>query len=152
MSDRMIIGTNPLPSNPTPLSAPQEQQVRDLYYKNVRAKCAPEIQTFAQCALGRTVTMIYACRPARLAMNSCMLQYQNQDEMDAARREWFALAGQRKLEREEHARRLEEARWKHKEWWGLEGGKGGEEGRVVRREENRVDGSGVTRGGVYRGT
>jgi COX assembly protein 1 len=32
-----------LPSNPTPLSAPQEQQVRDLYYKNVRAKCATEI-------------------------------------------------------------------------------------------------------------
>jgi hypothetical protein len=32
-----------LPSNPTPLSAPQEQQVRDLYYKNVRAKCAEEI-------------------------------------------------------------------------------------------------------------
>jgi hypothetical protein len=33
-----------LPSNPTPLSAPQEQQVRDLYYKNVRAKCAEEIK------------------------------------------------------------------------------------------------------------
>ena len=33
-----------LPSNPTPLSAPQEQQVRDLYYKNVRAKCADEIK------------------------------------------------------------------------------------------------------------
>lgn len=33
-----------LPSNPTPLSAPQEQQVRDLYYKNVRDKCAEEIK------------------------------------------------------------------------------------------------------------
>lgn len=92
----MIVGNNPLPSNPTPLSAPQEQQVRDLYYKNVRAKCAPEIETFASCALGRTFTMIYACRDARLAMNSCMLQYQNQDELDKARQEWFALAGERK--------------------------------------------------------
>jgi hypothetical protein len=45
MTDRTIIGTNPLPSNPTPLSAPQEQQVRDLYYKNVRAKCATEIES-----------------------------------------------------------------------------------------------------------
>ena len=44
MSDRVIVGSNTLPSNPTPLSAPQEQQVRDLYYKNVRAKCAPEIE------------------------------------------------------------------------------------------------------------
>ncbi|KAF2875401.1 hypothetical protein BDV95DRAFT_561760 [Massariosphaeria phaeospora] len=33
-----------MPSNPTPLSAPQEQQVRDIYYKNVRAKCDDEIK------------------------------------------------------------------------------------------------------------
>jgi COX assembly protein 1 len=44
MTDRVIVGSNKLPSNPTPLSAPQEQQVRDLYYKNVRAKCAEEIE------------------------------------------------------------------------------------------------------------
>ncbi|KAI8933647.1 hypothetical protein NX059_009370 [Plenodomus lindquistii] len=162
MSDRMIIGTNATPTNPTPLSAPQEQQVKDLYYKNVRAKCAKEIETFAQCALGRTITMIYACRAPRLAMNSCMLQYQNQDELDAARREWFSLAGERKKAREEYQRALEDARHKHKEWWSLDDegrlrGKraevdGGEGEGVQRREENRVDGRGVTRGGVYRGT
>lgn len=33
-----------LPSNPTPLSAPQEQQVREIYYRNVRAKCGKEIE------------------------------------------------------------------------------------------------------------
>lgn len=43
-ADNYIIGKNTRPANPTPLSAPQEQQVRDLYYKNVRAKCAPEIE------------------------------------------------------------------------------------------------------------
>jgi hypothetical protein len=43
-ADNYIVGTNTLPSNPTPLSAPQEQQVRDIYYKNVRAKCAAEIE------------------------------------------------------------------------------------------------------------
>jgi COX assembly protein 1 len=43
-ADDYIVGTNTLPSNPTPLSAPQEQQVRDIYYKNVRAKCAAEIE------------------------------------------------------------------------------------------------------------
>ena len=42
--DNYIVGTNTLPSNPTPLSAPQEQQVRDIYYKSVRAKCATEIE------------------------------------------------------------------------------------------------------------
>ncbi|KAL6708883.1 hypothetical protein ACN47E_002290 [Coniothyrium glycines] len=165
MTDRMIVGTNERPSNPTPLSAPQEQQVKDLYYKNVRAKCAAEIEQFAQCALGRTFTMIYACRQPRLKMNSCMLQYQNQEELDKARAEWFTLASTRRAQRLEHARKLEDARHKHKEWWNLD-----DQGRTVgrraesqqqqqqhgaddstlrRREENRVDETGVTRGGVY---
>jgi hypothetical protein len=39
-----IVLARKIPSNPTPLSAPQEQQVRDLYYKNVRDKCADEIK------------------------------------------------------------------------------------------------------------
>ncbi|KAJ4358082.1 uncharacterized protein N0V89_002661 [Didymosphaeria variabile] len=109
-----------LPSNPTPLSAPQEQQVRDLYYKNVRAKCAAEIAAFATCATGRTFTMIYACRPQKLAMNTCMLQYQGQDELDKARAEWFALAGERRREKEERARLVEESKKRHKDWWGLD--------------------------------
>ena len=114
---------------------------------------------FAQCALGRTLTMIYACRPQRLTMNACMLQYQNQDELDRARSEWFELAEERKRARAEHKRRLEDARGKHKEWWNLDDSgrlqgkrvESGGEG-VQRREENRVDGSGVRWGGVWGGT
>ncbi|KAK6393430.1 hypothetical protein LTR95_019599, partial [Oleoguttula sp. CCFEE 5521] len=35
----------PLPSrNPLPLSASQEGQVRELYYKRVRTKCADEVR------------------------------------------------------------------------------------------------------------
>lgn len=52
--------------------------------------------------------------------------------------------------------RVEEAREKHKEWWGYKGRE--EEGTRVeggngprRREDRRVDGRGVMRGGVYRG-
>lgn len=90
-----------------------------------------------------------------------MLQYQNQSELDAARQEWFALAGERKRQREEHQRQLEDARHKHKEWWNLDeqGRTMGKRAEVVvgedglrRKEENRVDGRGVMRGGVYRGT
>ncbi|KAJ4292820.1 hypothetical protein N0V90_009483 [Kalmusia sp. IMI 367209] len=123
-----------LPSNPTPLSAPQEQQVRDLYYKNVRAKCAAEIAAFAQCATGRTFTMIYACREQKLAMNSCMIQYQGQDELDKARAEWFALAGERKRAREERERLIEDSRRKHKEWWGLD-----EEGKLQGKRLEKDD-------------
>jgi len=101
--------------------------------------------------------MIYTCRSPRLAMNACMLQYQNQDSLDAARAEWFQRAEERKQQRIEHQRKLEDARSKHKEWWNLdEGGK--VQGKWVegefgeRREENRRDDRGVQRGGVYRGT
>ncbi|ORY14135.1 cytochrome c oxidase biogenesis protein Cmc1 like-domain-containing protein [Clohesyomyces aquaticus] len=127
-----------LPSNPTPLSAPQEQQVRDLYYKNVRDKCAEEIKAFATCARSRTFTMVWACRSQKLAMNSCMVQYQGQDELDKARAEWFQLAGERRRVREEKERELAEARRKHKEWWALD-----EEGRLQGRraevERQRVE-------------
>jgi COX assembly protein 1 len=92
-------------------------------------------------------------------MNACMLQYQTQDELDTARRQWFTLAGERKRQREEHKRQLEDARSKHKEWWNLdeEGkvqGKRAEEERVYggRKEEDRRDERGVVRGGIYRGT
>lgn len=93
-----------------------------------------------------------------------MLQYQNQAELDAARQEWFQLAGERRKAREEHKRRLEDAREKHKEWWGYgEGGGAGAGAReglsgdgemegLERREENKVDDRGVRRGGIYRGT
>jgi hypothetical protein len=50
-ADSYIIGKNTRPANPTPLSAPQEQQVRDLYYKNVRAKCADEIEGTSKCCV-----------------------------------------------------------------------------------------------------
>jgi len=53
-------------------------------------------------------------------MNSCMIQYQGQDELDKARAEWFQLAGDRKRQKEERERKLDEARRKHKEWWNLD--------------------------------
>jgi COX assembly protein 1 len=64
--------------------------------------------------------MIYACRPQKLTMNTCMLQYQGPDELDKARAEWFALAGERRRDKEERARLVEESKRRHKEWWGLD--------------------------------
>jgi COX assembly protein 1 len=104
--------------------------------------------------------MIYACRQPRLVMNACMLQYQNQDELDKARSEWFELAEERQKARAEHKRKLADARDKHKEWWNLDDSgrlqgkvleKDSEAG-ITRREENKVDSSGVRRGGVWGGT
>lgn len=138
----------PMPSrNPIPLSAAQEQQVRDLYYKRVRDYCAEEIKRvyfsfsktmnrpqtlpamtdcasrgspeFAACATGRTFTVTWACRPERLAMNSCMIARATREEQDAAREEWFALRLARRQEREAKEQRRKEQEKAHREWWGL---------------------------------
>jgi len=53
-------------------------------------------------------------------MNSCMLKLQGPDEMDKARAEWFALAGERRRARKELEQQIVEGRRKHKEWWNLD--------------------------------
>ncbi|KAL9103208.1 MAG: hypothetical protein Q9163_001735 [Psora crenata] len=91
-----------LPSrNPLPLSAAQEAEVRQLYYKRVRAHCADEIREFATCATNRTFSATW-------------------EELDAAREEYFATADQRRAEREEKERKKAEAERFFREWWDLD--------------------------------
>ncbi|KAJ5131254.1 uncharacterized protein N7515_007293 [Penicillium bovifimosum] len=96
--------------NPLPLSAPQEQEVKQLFYKRVRSYCAPEIKAFAECAVNRTVTATWVCRQQRLAMNSCMLAHAKPEEEDRAREEWFASYEERRRAREEELARVEKRR------------------------------------------
>ncbi|KAF2839376.1 hypothetical protein M501DRAFT_1003977 [Patellaria atrata CBS 101060] len=120
-----------LPSrNPIPLSAGQEQQVRELYYKRVRTICADEIRDFASCALNRTISATWACRAQRLSMNKCMILHATRENQDIAREEWFATREQRRAEREEKERKRVEQEKFHREWWGLD-----EQGRRVMDEE-----------------
>ncbi|EAW22401.1 uncharacterized protein NFIA_010830 [Aspergillus fischeri NRRL 181] len=96
--------------NPLPLSAAQEAEVKQLYYKRVRAQCAPEIKAFAECAVNRTVTATWVCRAQRLAMNSCMVAHAKPEEEDRAREEWFATHEERRRAREEELARVEKRR------------------------------------------
>ncbi|KAI9703473.1 MAG: hypothetical protein M1820_005777 [Bogoriella megaspora] len=109
-----------IPLHPIPLSSAQEQQVRELYYKRVRSKCADEIREFATCAKTQTYLSTIRCRAQHRAMNACMLTYATQDEQDAARAEWFATVEKRKTEREEKEAKRRESERKHREWWGLD--------------------------------
>lgn len=105
--------------NPLPLSASQEAQVREFYYKRVRALCAPEIKAFADCAIGRTFSIPFACRAEHRAMNNCMKLQATEENHDLAREEWFAGRIERQREKEAKSRRkLEQERF-HREWWGL---------------------------------
>ncbi|KAH6697856.1 hypothetical protein EV126DRAFT_401916 [Verticillium dahliae] len=132
--------------NPLPLSASQEAQVRDIYYARVRAACAPEIKgtnwltssaslapppippspltahaepAFAECALGRTLSIPFVCRTPHRAMNSCMVSHATQAEQDAAREDWFAQRLERQRERERKAQKKAGQEEFLREWWGL---------------------------------
>ncbi|KAL1851493.1 hypothetical protein Plec18167_008687 [Paecilomyces lecythidis] len=96
--------------NPVPLSAAQEQQVKELYHKRVRGYCAKEIKEFAQCAVNRTVTATWVCRQQRLAMNSCMLEHAKPEEEDRAREEWFMKREERRREKEQELAAVEKRR------------------------------------------
>ncbi|KAL9092569.1 MAG: hypothetical protein Q9165_004373 [Trypethelium subeluteriae] len=109
-----------VPHNPAPLSSAQEQQVRELYHKRVRTKCADEIREFATCAQTQTYLSTLRCRPQNRAMNACMLTHATQAEQDAAREEWFLSRDKRKAEREAKEERRRESERKHREWWGLD--------------------------------
>ncbi|TFB07360.1 hypothetical protein CCMA1212_000966 [Trichoderma ghanense] len=116
--------------NPLPLSASQESQVRDIYYARVRKQCADEIKAFANCALGRTFSVTFACRNEHTAMNACMKLHATQEEQDAAREEWFALRMERQRQRERKAKMAAAQEEFMREWWGLP-----EEVRLSRQRE-----------------
>ena len=96
--------------NPLPLSAAQEAQVKDLYYKRVRRLCDPEIKEFAACARGRTISATWTCREQRFKMNSCMVLHARPEEEDKAREEWFEGIQARRREREEKSKDVERRR------------------------------------------
>ncbi|PYH99422.1 hypothetical protein BO71DRAFT_206684 [Aspergillus ellipticus CBS 707.79] len=96
--------------NPLPLSAAQESEVKQIYYKRVRTLCAPEIKAFAECATNRTVTATWVCREQRLLMNSCMVARAQPEEEDRAREEWFATHAERRRAKEEELAKVERRR------------------------------------------
>ncbi|PWY88654.1 hypothetical protein BO94DRAFT_452045, partial [Aspergillus sclerotioniger CBS 115572] len=96
--------------NPLPLSAAQESEVKQLYYKRVRSLCAPEIKAFAECAVNRTVTATWVCREQRLAMNACMVAHAKPEEEDRAREEWFSTHEERRRAKEAEVARVEKRR------------------------------------------
>ncbi|CAK7198549.1 hypothetical protein SEUCBS139899_001212 [Sporothrix eucalyptigena] len=134
----------PMPShNPLPLSASQEAQVRDLYYERVRQQCHAEIKAFADCALGRTFSVVFKCREKNNEMNACLKSHATPHALDEAREEWFARRAERAAERAQKAARKAEQEKLLREWWGLEdqdGTHGGREDIQAKRrrfEESR---------------
>ncbi|KAL1913292.1 hypothetical protein Sste5344_000840 [Sporothrix stenoceras] len=119
----------PLPTrNPLPLSASQEAQVRDMYYERVRKQCSEEIKAFADCALGRTFSVVFKCREKNNEMNACLKSHATPRALDEAREEWFSKRAERAAERAVKAARKAEQEKLLREWWGLQDADGSKEG------------------------
>ncbi len=93
---------------------------------------------FADCALGRTITVTFVCRDEHRAMNTCMIAHATEKERDAAREEWFATRLKRQMAREDRRREQEKF---HKEYWGLPlDDREGDKGKDLLRRAERIGG------------
>jgi len=54
-------------------------------------ECDPVVREFANCATGRTVSVVWACRKQHKAMQECIRQYTNSDNMERLRIEYIRL-------------------------------------------------------------
>ena len=92
---------------------------------------------FADCALGRTFTVPFACRETHRAMNGCMKAHATPAEEDAAREEWFAQRLERQHQREAKERRKLEQQKLLREWWNIPEGERDEARRRAEEEKLR---------------
>jgi len=65
----------------------------DSLIKSTKARalkeCDPIVKEFAECATGRTVSVVWACKDKYKAVQACMLQFTGQENMDRLRAEYI---------------------------------------------------------------
>lgn len=65
----------------------------DALLKSTKAKalreCDDVVKRFAECATGRTISIVWACRDDHRAVQQCMQQYTNAERMEELRREFI---------------------------------------------------------------
>eukprot|EP01139_Manchomonas_bermudensis_P019665 Amastigsp_a677089_100.p2 type:complete len:126 gc:universal Amastigsp_a677089_100:40-417(+) len=54
-----------------------------------RKSCAEFIKAFAECASGRMVSFLWACQPEKKAMNRCLREFVNEDELKRRKLEFI---------------------------------------------------------------
>ncbi|KAJ1660380.1 hypothetical protein IWQ61_000681 [Dispira simplex] len=69
------------------LTAREEEEATKAWKKNSLTQCASFIQAFSECASGRTVSVVWACRDLHKAMNECLHQYSTPEIRDQIRKE-----------------------------------------------------------------
>ncbi|KAJ1660394.1 hypothetical protein IWQ61_000695 [Dispira simplex] len=60
------------------LTAREEEEATKAWKKNSLTQCASFIQAFSECASGRTVSVVWACRDLHKAMNDSTPEVRDQ--------------------------------------------------------------------------
>jgi len=61
-------------------------------------ECDPIVKEFADCATGRTVSVVWACKSKYKDVQDCMIQYTGPEPMHAVRKEYLRLRNQQQKE------------------------------------------------------
>ncbi|RKP23826.1 hypothetical protein SYNPS1DRAFT_8264, partial [Syncephalis pseudoplumigaleata] len=64
------------------LTRQEEEKLLEEFRVKARKACDVDIRAFANCAAGRTVTVIVACRELQKKMNACLKAYGESGELD----------------------------------------------------------------------
>ncbi|KAM0746527.1 hypothetical protein T439DRAFT_329637 [Meredithblackwellia eburnea MCA 4105] len=67
------------------LSRAEEAKVLKEHQANALKLCEVDVQAFASCAQGRTISVTWSCRTQFKQMQACMAQYMTPDKIDEAK-------------------------------------------------------------------
>ncbi|KZT55531.1 hypothetical protein CALCODRAFT_472172 [Calocera cornea HHB12733] len=73
------------------LSRREEETLMKVTKAKALKACDDVVREFANCATGRTVSVVWACRAQHKTMQNCMRQYTNADNMERLRIEYIKL-------------------------------------------------------------
>ncbi|KMS93493.1 hypothetical protein BVRB_030920, partial [Beta vulgaris subsp. vulgaris] len=68
----------------------EEEQVRRRMFAEARLKCDATIKVFAECAKGRSVSVLWACRELNKKMNACLHQFTNSEYFEQYKQDRLA--------------------------------------------------------------
>ncbi|KZO96046.1 hypothetical protein CALVIDRAFT_537631 [Calocera viscosa TUFC12733] len=73
------------------LSRREEETLMKVTKAKALKACDDVVREFANCATGRTVSVVWACREPHKMMQACIRQYTNSDNMERLRLEYVKL-------------------------------------------------------------
>lgn len=80
------------------LSRREEESLSKTTKARALKECSELVKSFAECASGRTISIVWACRPQHKDLQNCMLQFTNPTNMDILRAEYIKLRNERRQE------------------------------------------------------